>query len=182
MEDDRKFTLDSGRAFAEGNEALGEELMLMEIEEVMLTLEKWGRQDEDALAVLQAHMDGTMPAEIDMDAPLSIEDVLCLPEMGGAFTVNPEFRRKGENVNDNQIREAIKKGLLMPLPLSAKKHLLSRRQIRTLLEPPPTERAQVPKPAAAAARPASRRTQADPDAALEAALRMAAEMKGMKKR
>lgn len=130
MEDDKKYDFDFQRAFAEGNNTLGEELMLMEIDDVMLTLEKWGREDEDILTTLEALMEGSMPAEIHDDAPLTLEQAVCLPELGGSYTVNPELRSPAEKITVKTLRNAISRGDIAPGWKDSKNLFVTRRMIR----------------------------------------------------
>lgn len=155
------------------------EMLMIEMRDMLVEAEARDRQLEEDIG---GYLIGSMPTEPHPLTPLSIEDVLCLPEMGGTFTAAPEFRRKGEHVGDDLIRRAVKQGKLTPLPLGAKKHLFTRKQIKEFLATPCTDQPSPPSRGTAPGKTRSVRPAAGPSPnegswTLDAAMRMAAELK-----
>jgi hypothetical protein len=55
---------------------------------------------------------GAMPRLVDMDTPVKVEDAIFLPELGGAWTVNPELSIPSQTHAVKTIRSAIASGAL----------------------------------------------------------------------
>lgn len=120
------------RAYAEGNTALGDELMDIEIEEDFLRLGELYRETDEAFDRLEAALRGEGPADIHEDAPLTLEQAVCLPELGGSFTVDPALRKPSETVKVKTLRGAIDRGEIVP-GWKGKNLFVTRRMIREWL-------------------------------------------------
>jgi hypothetical protein len=157
------------------------ELAMLDLENAMFDMNETGRELDELWEKFRAGNVPLVPHEL---APLTIEALLCLPEFGGKMTENSEFWKKGD-LNDKQIRTAIKKGLLTPLPLGGKTYYLNRKQIAELLQPCQDHK---PRQDSGSARPAAKKagspargrglsSMEESRSALDAALRIAQELK-----
>jgi hypothetical protein len=90
-------------------------------------------QDE-SIALLQRVADGAVAADIDDDAPLTLEQAVCLPELGGSYTVNDELRSPSEAVKVKTLRGAIDRGEIVPGWKDRKNMFVTRRMLREWLE------------------------------------------------
>lgn len=90
-------------------------------------------QDE-SIAMLQQVVDGAVTADIHDDAPLTLEQAVRLPELGGSYTVNPELRSPSEAVKVKTLRLVIQRGELACLRPNTKNLYVTRRQIREWLD------------------------------------------------
>jgi len=77
---------------------------------------------------------GAVDAEIHDDAPLKLEDAICLPELAGVFTVNPEFREQSASLSVKTLRGAIERGELAVIRPNSKNLYVTRKGIQEWLE------------------------------------------------
>lgn len=159
------------------------ELLFLDAED-LLHEEKEARQKiETAFEEVTA---GTRLADIHDDAPLKLEDAICLPELTGVFTVNPEFRAPSESFSIKTLRRAIDAGQLRVIRPNAKNLFTTRRFIREWLEAcqgqknPPTSSSAAPEGTnrvASLTGPSTSSRTAMTSTALDAALRILQEPK-----
>lgn len=100
------------------------------IGEVMAVLDKMASDGE----AMQEIVDGLDQLPLDDDAPLRLDDAMYLPELGGYFAREPNFRSKSDAFSVKTLRAAIKRGDLQVLRPDAKNHYVTRRMIREWLE------------------------------------------------
>lgn len=88
----------------------------------------------EILDQLSLIFDGAMPAELHEDAPLKLEQAICLPELNGSYTVNPELRTPSESLSIKTLRKAIADGHLAVLRPNSKNLFTTQRAIKEWLE------------------------------------------------
>lgn len=72
--------------------------------------------------------------EIGLDVPLRLRDAVCLPELGGTFTVDPTLRTESEVFSIKTLQKAIGDGKLAVLKPNKKNQYVTRRAIQEFLE------------------------------------------------
>jgi len=100
------------------------------------TLEAQGPMYEQAfaeLAELDDYLRGKSPADIHEDAPLKLEQAICLPELQGYFAVDPDLRTPSESLSIKTLRKAIADGQLAVLRPNEKNLFVTRRAIKEWL-------------------------------------------------
>ncbi|MHA6685338.1 hypothetical protein [Mesorhizobium sp. A556] len=114
---------------------LDTELMLMDLDDALFDMNESGERLDELWEQFRL---GNVPADLHDDAPLTLEMAVCLPEMQGKFTVNPNFRSKSETMTVRTLRDAIRrKDLECRRP--NKNIFVTRRQIREWLEKCPQD-------------------------------------------
>jgi hypothetical protein len=108
-----------------------DELLFLEYEDLLFDMEEHGRELDELWEAFKA---GAVPADVDLDAPLTIEQALHLPELGGSYTVNPELRSASETVKAKTLRGAIERGDLRVEWFNSKNMYTTRRWVREWLE------------------------------------------------
>lgn len=109
----------------------GTELRFLEAEELLHDMRESSRAVEQDF---ERYKSGNLPADLHDDAPLKLETAICLPELAGVFTVNPEFRSQSESVTVKTLRLAIERGELRTIRPNTKNLYVTRRFIREWLE------------------------------------------------
>jgi len=89
--------------------------------------------DRELTEVWEKFRTGAFPADLDDDAPLTLEQAVCLPELGGSYTVNGELRSPSEAVKVKTLRGAIDRGEIDP-GWKGKNLFVTRRMIREWLD------------------------------------------------
>jgi hypothetical protein len=107
------------------------ELRFLEAEDLLHGMRESSREIERDVAQLKS---GNLPVDMHDDAPLKLEDAICLPELAGAYTVGKEFRRSSESFTVKTLRLAIERGELRTIRPNAKNLYVTRRFIREWLE------------------------------------------------
>lgn len=107
------------------------ELQFIDAESLLHEMQEGNRAVEQDFAKLKS---GSLPADLHDDAPLKLEDAICLPELAGAFTVAPELRRPSESLTVKTLRLAIERGELRTIRPNTKNLYVTRRFIREWLE------------------------------------------------
>ncbi len=85
------------------------------------------------LAEIGDYLDGKTPADVHEDAPLKLEDAICLPELQGYFAVNPDLRTPSESLSIKTLRKAIADGQLAVLRPNSKNLYVTRRAVKEWL-------------------------------------------------
>jgi len=99
-------------------------------------LEAQGPMYEQAFAELEAlddYLQGKSPADVHEDAPLKLEDAICLPELQGYFAVDPTLRTPSESLSIKTLRKAIADGQLAVLRPNTKNLYVTRRAVKEWL-------------------------------------------------
>jgi hypothetical protein len=86
---------------------LDDELAWLEVEDAMFDLQESGRELADAWTDFAM---GNVDKDVHPDAPLTLEQAVCLPELQGVFTASPDYRQKSESITVKTLRGAIDKG------------------------------------------------------------------------
>jgi hypothetical protein len=108
-----------------------DELLLMDMDDALFDMMESGRELDE---LWEKFKDGAVQADVDLDAPLTIEQALHLPELGGSYTVNPELRSASETVKAKTLRGAIDRGELRIEWFNSKNMYTTRRWVREWLE------------------------------------------------
>ncbi|MDH0123275.1 hypothetical protein ABE562_04755 [Brucella intermedia] len=87
----------------------------------------------EELAELDDYLQGKSPAEVHEDAPLKLEDAICLPELRGYFSVDPVLRTPSESLSIKTLRKAISDGQLAVLRPNTKNLYVTRRAVKEWL-------------------------------------------------
>lgn len=103
-----------------------EELLFKEMDDFLLDMDETNR-------MLSDYARGVHPADIHDDAPLKLEDAICLPELQGYFAVNPGLRTPSESLTIKTLRKAIADGHLAVLRPNTKNIYVTRRAVREWL-------------------------------------------------
>ncbi|MCH4539450.1 hypothetical protein [Ochrobactrum sp. A-1] len=119
------------------NESEKEEVDILDLlKDGIRTLEAQKVQEDQAFAVLDElddYLQGRSPADIHDGAPLKLEQAICLPELQGYFSVNPEFRTQSESLSIKTLRKAIADGHLAVLRPNEKNLYVTRRAVKEWL-------------------------------------------------
>jgi hypothetical protein len=92
--------------------------------------EGWRRTGEELADIaLRA-----LAPDLHYDAPLSLADAVCLPELGGVYTSDPELRSRSESISVKALRKAIDDGHLQCVRPNSKNLYVTRAQIREWLD------------------------------------------------
>jgi hypothetical protein len=86
------------------------------------------------LAELDDYLQGKSPVDIHDDAPLKLEDAICLPELQGYFAVDPALRTPSESLSIKTLRKAIADGKLAVLRPNTKNLYVTRRAVKEWLK------------------------------------------------
>lgn len=113
-----------------------------EMAELMDVLEQ-GRQSREAMADLVRSL---ADPDFDIDAPLKLDDAVCLPELGGHMTSDADYRSRSATVSVKTLRTAIERSELKHGWLNSKNMFVTRRWIREWLESRWQDRKTVPRP------------------------------------
>nr|WP_278434121.1 hypothetical protein [Brucella anthropi] len=100
------------------------------------TLEAQKVREDEAFAVLEElddYLKGKSPADVHDDAPLKLEDAICLPELQGYFAIDPALRTPSESLSIKTLRKAIADGQLAVLRPNTKNLYVTRRAIKEWL-------------------------------------------------
>ncbi|WP_181169242.1 hypothetical protein [Mesorhizobium sp. B2-2-2] len=108
-----------------------EELAWMDVEDALFDMQETGRELNE---VWEEFRKGNVPADLHDDAPLRLEDAVCLPELAGVYTVNPEFRERSESITVKTLRLAIERKELAVVRPNTKNLYVTRRTLREWLE------------------------------------------------
>lgn len=96
-----------------------------------------GREDDadafEIVAQLSDIFDGAVPAELNENAPLKLEQAICLPELNGSYTVNPDLRIPSESLSIKTLRKAIADGHLAVLRPNSKNLFTTQRAVKEWL-------------------------------------------------
>lgn len=103
-----------------------DEAMFKEMDDLLLDMGETNR-------MLADYARGVHPADIHDDAPLKLEDAICLPELQGYFAVNPDLRIPSESLSIKTLRKAIGDGHLAVVRPNTKNLYVTRRAIKEWL-------------------------------------------------
>lgn len=110
--------------------------ILDQLQDGIRILEAQGPMYEQAfaeLAELDDYLRGKSPADVHEDAPLKLEDAICLPELQGYFAVDPSLRTPSESLSIKTLRKAIADGQLAVLRPNTKNLYVTRRAVKEWL-------------------------------------------------
>lgn len=110
--------------------------ILDQLQDGIRILEAQGPMYEKAfeeLAELDDYLQGKSPADVHEDAPLKLEQAICLPELQGYFAVEPSLRTPSESLSIKTLRKAIADGQLAVLKPNSKNLFVTRRAIKEWL-------------------------------------------------
>ena len=119
------------------NESEKEEVDILDLlKDGIRTLEAQEPMYEQAfadLAELDDYLKGKSPADVHENAPLKLEDAICLPELQGYFSVDPTLRTPSESLSIKTLRKAISDGHLAVLRPNTKNLYVTRKAIKEWL-------------------------------------------------
>lgn len=96
-----------------------------------LSDDTWYREAKHHLAELEKAL---TEKDVDVDEPLKLTDAVCLTELGGRFTADPESRVPSETITVRTLRTAIDSGQLAVIRPNSKNLYVTRRTIAAWLE------------------------------------------------
>ena len=105
-----------------------------EIDDLMRDGEAVLASMDETIARMERFTAGAIPADLSDDAPLTLEQARCLPELGGSYTISPGLRLPSETVTVKTLRLAIERGELRCGWLNTKNMYVTRRWVREWLE------------------------------------------------
>jgi hypothetical protein len=88
-------------------------------------------QAKSDLAVLEKAL---TEKDVNLDEPLKLSDAVCLSELGGHFTADPESRLTSETITVKTLRSAIAAGQLSVIRPNSKNMYVTRRAIKDWVE------------------------------------------------
>lgn len=107
------------------------EMLFLDFEDLIIDMREDNAKAEQALRDLTAALE---LKEISDDEPLKLEDAICLPELGGVFTVVAEHRTPSKTFSIKTLRKAISDGQLAVIRPNTKNLYVTRAGIRDWLK------------------------------------------------
>lgn len=93
--------------------------------------DSWYHEAKHHLSVLEKAFTEKDP---HLDAPLKLDEAVCLPELGGVLTVDPGSRIPSESFSVKTLRAAVAAGQLAVIRPNSKNLYVTRRTIKDWLE------------------------------------------------
>jgi hypothetical protein len=82
-----------------------------EAEELQAMVDRWGESNDAMSQAITTLQEGSAAREVSPDAKLSLEELVCLPELGGFTAVKSAYDRPSDKFTVRIVRQWLEKGL-----------------------------------------------------------------------